>query len=81
MKKLTVVSRRVSAIVALVMAALSLPAMSASDCKGLAEQACANNTAGTWIDSYKTSKGKAVQSYCRSKPVKQPAKATSDKQG
>jgi hypothetical protein len=70
-----------TAMMSLGLAMLSSPAMSSSDCKGLAEQACSNEASCTWIDSYKTSKGKTVESYCRSKPVKQPAKTTTDKQG
>jgi hypothetical protein len=41
----------------------------ASPCQGLAEAACAANTACSWIKATKTKAGKDRKAYCRLKPV------------
>lgn len=65
------------------MAALpvSQPVLAASQCKGLDLKACDTSASCSWIKSYQTKKGKIINAYCRTKPVKKSSKApaTADK--
>jgi hypothetical protein len=45
-----------------------------SACKGLVSDACAKNEACSWVDAYKTKKGKQIAAFCRKKPAKSAAK-------
>ena len=49
---------------------LSQSASAASQCKGLEIKACGAESGFSWINSYKTKKGKTINAYCRTKPVK-----------
>ena len=41
-----------------------------SVCKGLANAACTGNSVCSWVNPYKTKKGKEVAGFCRKKPVR-----------
>ena len=40
-----------------------------SPCKGLANAACTGNSACSWVNPYKTKKGKQIAGFCRKKAV------------
>ena len=40
-----------------------------SPCKGLANAACTGNGACSWVNPYKTKKGKQIAGFCRKKAV------------
>ena len=72
--------RSVAAILStLVILASSNAAIAAGSCKGLAQAACGEQASCTWIKSYKTSKGKTVDAYCRNKPSSSKGKSVPDK--
>ena len=41
-----------------------------SPCKGLATDACSKNAGCSWVDPYKTKKGKEIAGFCRKKAVR-----------
>lgn len=51
----------------------------ASPCRGLAETACAANTACSWTKEITTKKGQKRKAHCRLKPVPPKPKAKADK--
>lgn len=60
---------------AFTMLPLSNSASAASLCSGLDNKACGIESSCSWINSYKTKKGKTINAYCRTKPVKKSTKA------
>ncbi len=59
----------VASILALVVFIFCASAYAASsECKGLEKTACDGNKRCSWVNSYKTSKGKDVAAFCRKKP-------------
>ena len=44
---------------------ISIPAVAASQCKGLEASACQENQACTWVSAYTTKNGNTVSAYCR----------------
>lgn len=71
-------SRSTLAIVSLAAAFTLFPIMhtayAASLCHGLDVKACGAQVGCSWINSYKTKKGKTINAYCRKKSVKSPGK-------
>jgi hypothetical protein len=59
---------------AFTMLPLSNPASAASMCSGLEIKACGVESSCSWINSYKTKKGKTINAYCRTKPGKKSSK-------
>lgn len=61
-------------LVALLVLAMSggAPFLNAAEsaCKGLANDACSKNTVCSWVDPYKTKKGKEISGFCRKKAVR-----------
>lgn len=54
---------------------LSAPsAFAASQCKGLIENACANDAACSWVEGYTRKDGRTVSSHCRTKRNSETAK-------
>lgn len=47
--------------------------VSASECRGLEQEACQANDACTWVDSYERRDGRVVRGYCRLRGGRQPA--------
>jgi hypothetical protein len=43
-------------------------AETASECKGLEQNACSGNQRCSWVKQYKTTKGRDVAAFCRKKP-------------
>jgi hypothetical protein len=43
-----------------------------STCKGLVNDVCSKNTVCSWVDPYKTKKGKEIAGFCRKKAVRKP---------
>ncbi len=43
-------------------------AQAASECKGLEQTVCESHERCSWVNGYKTSKGKEVSPFCRKKP-------------
>jgi hypothetical protein len=39
-------------------------------CKGLANDVCSKNASCSWVDPYKTKKGKEIAGFCRKKAVR-----------
>lgn len=54
----------------LLLLAWTLPAVSASKCKGLSTSKCQGNDACTWVSGYTSKQGKKVDAYCRQKASK-----------
>jgi len=54
---------------AALLAAASLPAVAAGDCKQLSRQDCQSSARCGWVQGYERKDGREVASYCRSKPV------------
>ena len=52
----------------LVGATVSMPALAASACKGLENQACAGNSACAWVEGYERKDGRKVSAFCRTAP-------------
>jgi hypothetical protein len=48
--------------------AAPINAQAASECKGLEQPVCENHERCSWVNGYKTSKGREVSSFCRKKP-------------
>ena len=62
------------AIAAPMLAVAGQPALAASECKGLAQDACVTNENCRWMDGYTRKDGIQVSSHCRlSKPRKKDA--------
>jgi hypothetical protein len=58
------------ALAALAVCCVAAPinAQAASECKGLEQPVCESHERCSWVNSYKTSKGREVSSFCRKKP-------------
>jgi len=54
-------------------AALSSTAVHAASCKGMSENACAAESACTWVEGYERADGREVKPYCRNRPSKSSA--------
>jgi len=74
-------SRGTLAVVSLVTAFSLFPVMhtayAGSLCKGLDVKACGAQAGCSWVNSYKTKKGKSINAYCRKKSAKTPGKDAS----
>jgi hypothetical protein len=59
--------------ISLLVLASSMPALSASQCKGLVEASCAEQVSCQWIDGYVRKDGRSVSSHCKTRPGKKAA--------
>jgi len=55
----------ISSALILATAALATPTHAASQCKGLAADACGQNAACGWVEGYERKDGRTVKSFCR----------------
>ncbi|MBT8114957.1 MAG: hypothetical protein KJP04_06240 [Arenicella sp.] len=71
-------SALITSTLLLSLAAAGMPANAASQCKSLANNACAANAECTWVQGYERKDGRTVKSFCRAKAKpKTPKKTTS----